>query len=195
MTWITIAVGDTETTGLSQEQGHRIIEVAFSCWAYNPVTKERRKIGKTWLQRIHPERLIDPHAEAVHKISLANLRGKPKWPAVAPVVSKLLSKVDILVCHNIKFDAPFIALELLRVGLPCPQMMTYCTMENGRKATGMGKIPNLRELAYACGIEYKPELAHSASYDTEVLEQCYWVGVDRGLFMPPDQILDLPFSS
>jgi len=185
MSWKVLAFGDIETTGLKQEDGHRIIEVALSCWGFNTVTGERRKIGKPYIQRINPERPIDPGAEAVHKISLSDLRGKPKWKAVAPIVSNILSKTDIFVAHNAQFDAPFLALELVREGLPMPTFGVYCTMDNGRKATGMGKVPNLGELAYACGIDYDADAAHSALYDTQLLEECYWIGVDRGLYKSP----------
>lgn len=196
MSWITIGFVDTETTGLDQPSGHRLIEVAFSCWAFDTVTKVKRKLGsKMYVQRINPQRLIDPHAEAVHKISLAMLRGAPTWDKVAPTISSLMSRLDLFIAHNVQFDASFLALELIRVGFPCPAVDTYCTMQNGRKATGMGKVPNLRELCYATGVKYDADAAHAADYDVAALEQCYWNGVDSGLFMPPDQILDLPFSS
>uniref|UniRef100_A0AAU6W069 DNA polymerase III subunit epsilon n=1 Tax=Pseudomonas phage Nican01 TaxID=3138540 RepID=A0AAU6W069_9CAUD len=188
MAWKVVTIGDTETTGLKQEDGHRIIEVALSVWAFNTLTGEKRKLGKPYIQRINPERPIDAGAEAVHKISLADLRGKPKWKQVAPIVSKILSRTDIFIAHNAAFDAPFLALELLRVKEPMPNFDVYCTMENGRKATAMGKVPNLGELAYACGFEYDTDAAHSALYDTELLENCYWVGVERGLFKSPAEI-------
>lgn len=185
MSWKVVTFGDIETTGISQADGHKIIEVALSCWGYNTVTGEKRKLGKPYIQRINPGRAIDPGAEAVHKISLAMLRGKPNWKTVAPIVAKILDKTDIFIAHNVQFDAPFLALELIDAGCGMPSFDTYCTMDQGRKATGMGKVPNLGELAYACGIEYDADEAHSALYDTEVLEQCYWTGVDRNLFKSP----------
>lgn len=188
MAWKVVTVGDIETTGLKQEDGHRIIEVALSVWAYNTLTGEKRKLGKPYIQRINPERPIDPGAEAVHKISLAHLRGKPKWAKVAPIVASILSRTDIFIAHNAAFDAPFLALELIRVKEAMPNFDVYCTMENGRKATGMGKVPNLGELAYACGFDYDTDAAHSALYDTELLENCYWVGVENGLFKSPAEI-------
>lgn len=188
MTEIIVAIGDIETTGLKVEDGHRIIEIACSFWAFNTGTGEHRKIGKMYLQRINPERAIDPVAESVHKISLADLRGKPKWQDVAPTVSELLSKVNVFVAHNADFDAPFIALELVRAKQPMPTFNVFCTMQNGRKATPMGKVPNLGELAYAMGIQYDPDAAHSAQYDTDVLAKCYWRGIKIGMFPRPDEL-------
>ncbi|UKL14998.1 3'-5' exonuclease [Pseudomonas phage hairong] len=183
-----IAVGDIETTGIKQEDGHRIIEIALSFWQYDQTIHTHHKIGKTYLQRVNPERAIDPGAEAVHKISLAMLRGSPKWKDVAPTVSELLSKVDVFVAHNADFDAPFIALELIRVKEPMPDFNVFCTMQNGRAATPMGKIPNLGELAYACGFDYDPDAAHSARYDTDLLAQCYWKGIQMKLFPRPTEL-------
>lgn len=188
MTWKVLTFGDTETTGLKVEDGHRIIEIALSCWGFNTVTGERRKLGKPYIQRIKPDRAIDPGAEAVHKISLSDLRGCPDWKAVAPVVHKILSKTDLFIAHNCAFDSYFIAMELIRIGMTVPKFDVYCTMESGRKATGMGKVPNLGELAYACGIEYDADEAHSALYDTQLLESCYWIGVDRGLYKNPGEV-------
>lgn len=185
MAWKVVTIGDIETTGLKQEDGHRIIEIALSVWAVDTATGDRRRLSKPYIQRIKPDRAIDPGAEAVHKISLAMLRGSPDWKTVAPVVSKIIQKTDLFVAHNAQFDAPFLALELVRAGLPMPTFDVYCTMDNGRKATAMGKVPNLGELAYACGIDYDSEEAHSALYDTEILEKCYWYGVDQNLFSNP----------
>jgi DNA polymerase-3 subunit epsilon len=188
MTWKVVTIGDIETTGLRVEDGHRIIEIALSVWAWNTATSEKRKLGKPYIQRIKPDRAIDPGAQAVHKIALSDLRGKPDWKTVAPTVNKIIEKTDIFIAHNAAFDCTFIALELVRMGFPMPKFDFYCTMEQGRKATAMGKVPNLGELAYACGFEYDTEDAHSALYDTELLENCYWTGVERGLFKNPGEI-------
>jgi DNA polymerase-3 subunit epsilon len=188
MTEIIVAIADIETTGLKVEDGHRIIEIACSFWAYNSATGDHRKIGKMYLRRINPHRPIDPVAESVHKISLADLRGNPKWEDVAATVSELLSKVDVFVAHNAEFDAPFIALELVRAKQPMPKFNVFCTMQSGRAATPMGKVPNLGELAYACGFNYDPDAAHGARYDTELLADCYWKGIELGLFPPPDKL-------
>jgi DNA polymerase-3 subunit epsilon len=185
---IILTIGDTETTGLEQKDGHRIIEVAFSIWAYDTVAETQRKLGNTWVQRINPMRTIDPGAEAVHKISLPMLRGCPTWDQVAPTVNKILSKTKIFIAHNAAFDAPFLALELARAGFPIPAFDVFCTMDNGRGSTGMGKAPNLGELCFACGVEYDPDAAHSAAYDTDVLAQCYWTGIEIGLFKKPTEL-------
>ena len=190
MSEIAIAFGDIETTGLKQEDGHRIIEIAFSMWRYNCATGDKRKVGKTWVQRINPMRAIDPGAEAVHGISLASLRGQPVWEDVAPKVHKLLAMTTVFVAHNGEgFDAPFIALELIRVGYKIPNFKVFDTMLEGRAATAYGKVPNLKELCWATGVDYDSDAAHAADYDVEVMENAYWNGIQMGMFPTPEDFV------
>lgn len=185
MSKIVVAVGDIETTGLNQEAGHRIIEVCFTVFRFDAAARSRQKIG-TMIQRINPKRDIDPGAQAVHGISLMDLRGEPEWEDVAPKVHKLLDKVDLFVAHNGEgFDAPFIALELIRLGYKIPDFKVFDTMLKGRSCTPFGKVPNLGELCSALGVEYEPEKAHSAEYDVNVLADCYWRGIETGLYEDP----------
>ncbi|MFG4211727.1 exonuclease domain-containing protein, partial [Acinetobacter baumannii] len=51
---------DTETTGLEQADGHRIIEVAILSY-----DSDTRQLVDKYVQRIDPERPIDPKAQAV----------------------------------------------------------------------------------------------------------------------------------
>lgn len=184
---LVLAFADIETTGLRQEDGHRIIEVAVGLWRYLPGTAPR-KVGKTWVQRIDPKRDIDPGAQAVHGISRASLVGSPVWEDVAPKLHKILKATDVLIAHNIEFDGPFIALELVRTGYSIPAFQTFCTMKNGRAATSMGKVPNLSELCWATGVDYDPDAAHAADYDVECTEQAYWNGLQTGLFECPSAL-------
>jgi DNA polymerase-3 subunit epsilon len=176
---------DLETTGLKQEDGHRIIEIAISIYRYNPETHVRANVLR-WEQRINPGRSIDPAAQAVHKIPFEALVGMPVWPEVAPRVAKLMAKCDFLVAHNGDgFDLPFIAMELLRVGVAVPDVLSVDTMTAGRWATPLGKSPSLRELAFACDVPYDPEKAHAALYDVDVTMECFFLGLEQGFFQIP----------
>lgn len=178
---LNILVCDTETTGLDQAKGHRLIEVGFVLFEYNTVIKTGRPKGK-YVQRIHPQRTISPDAQAVHGISIEDLEGCPVWEDVAPKISEVMSKGDILVAHNAQFDAPFLALELARVGQDIPDVEVFCTMENGRFATPTGKVPSLQELAFAFGYEYDLAKAHGAEYDLILAAKCMFAGLKRGFF-------------
>lgn len=172
---------DTETTGLEQEKGHRIIEIAML--TYDLDTK---KCVDTWIQRIDPQRPIDPDAQAVHGIAYTDLVGCPTWDDLAPEIARRMGSADLLIAHNMGFDGPFIAAELVRVGIKVPDVHALCTMENARWATPDGKFPRLGELCFALGVDYDTSKAHSAQYDVEVMMNCFFKGFQRGFYKLPN---------
>ena len=96
---------DTETTGLSTSQGHRIIEIGCI------ELVNRRPTGREFHRFLNPDREIDEGAEAVHGISRADLDTAPRFPEV---VDELLDfvKGSELVIHNAEFDVGFLEYEL-----------------------------------------------------------------------------------
>jgi DNA polymerase-3 subunit epsilon len=178
---IVINLLDIESTGLEQSKGHRIIEVCMRMHDW-----PSRRLRGVWTQRINPMRSIEPKAQAVHGISLADLEGKPTWDVVGPQVARLLGATTLGVAHNASFDFPFIVEELLRIGAPLPaHMQVFDTMLEGRWATPLGKIPSLQELCFACDVPYDPALAHAAEYDVDRMTECFWRGIDWGFFNVP----------
>lgn len=178
---------DIETTGLAQPGGDRIIEIAMD---FRELTTGARR--GTFVTRINPERGIDPDAQAIHHIAIEDLIGKPLWGEVAPKVHALMARARVLVAHNGEgFDLPFIGHELLRAGLPMPEVGLVDTMLQARWATADGSLPNLRALCFACGVEYDTEKAHAALYDVEVMLDCFFRMHPRGLFMLPTRAFEL----
>ena len=175
---------DIETTGLEQSKGHRIIE--FAALIYDLDT--RKKVAQ-FVQRINPQRSIDPGAQAVHGISFEDVEHCPTWEEVAPKVVKILKASSLVVAHNGNgFDMPFIGNELIRVGHEVPKIECFDTMVHGRWATPLGKLPNLGELCLANGVTYDPSQAHGAEYDVEVMMQSFFAGVDSGFYTLPEGI-------
>ena len=167
---------DIETTGLSQEKGHRIIEIAAVMYDL-----DTRKELLRWVQRINPQRSIDAGAQAVHGISFEDLTSCPTWAEVAPKVVKILGKSALVVAHNGDgFDMPFIGNELIRIGQPIPNIQTFDTMLRFRWATPLGKMPSLKELCFACGVEYDEHLAHAALYDVRVMMDSFFFAKNKG---------------
>lgn len=174
---------DTETTGLDQEKGHRIMEIALL--TYDLATG---KLEDTWVQRINPERSVDPGAQAVHGISYDDVSSCPKWEDVAAEIARRIGTADLLIAHNMGFDGPFIAAELMRVGVDVPNVHSLCTMENGRWACPDGKSPRLGELCFALGVDYDTSKAHGAEYDVDVTMQCFFRGLERGFYQLPNEL-------
>lgn len=172
---------DTETTGLKQEDGHRIIEIAFL--TYDLDTK---KCEDTWIQRIDPQRPIDAKAQEVHGIAYTDLVGCPTWEDIAEEVARRMSGADLLIAHNMGFDGPFIMGELIRVGHKIPDVHALCTMENARWACADGKLPRLGELCFALGVDYDTSKAHGAEYDVQVMMDCFFKGYHRHFYRLPD---------
>lgn len=179
---------DIETTGLEQEKGHRIIEIAVLPYLYNEATGVATPKGK-FVQRINPQRAVDPGAFAVHGISYEDLAYSPLWEEVAPKVVRLMSACDLLVAHNGNgFDLPFIAAELLRIGQPIPDVQAVDTMVQGRWATPMGKLPNLGEFCFATGVDYDKSKAHAAEYDVQVMMEGFFVALRKGFIQLPTKM-------
>jgi DNA polymerase-3 subunit epsilon len=171
---------DTETTGLKQEKGAKIVEIALL--TYDLVT---RKLLDTWVQRIDPQQPIEAGAQEIHGIAYTDLIGCPTWEDLAPEIYRRMTEANLLVAHNMGFDGPFIAAELLRVGQEVPDVCSVCTMENGRWACPEGKYPRLEELAFALGVPFNASEAHGAEYDVSVMMECFFRGLDRGFYEIP----------
>ena len=97
---------DTETTGLSVKDGHRIVEVGLV---------EMKNLNITSLNfhtYINPEREIDFEAQKVHGLTLDFLKDKPLFKEIADEILNFINN-DILVIHNAAFDMGFINNELI----------------------------------------------------------------------------------
>jgi len=173
---------DTETTGLFTPD-HRIIEVYAGLWDFD--THKRERVLE---YRINPERSIAADAQRVHGISASDLIGKPTFHAIAPHLITFLGDADLIVAHNGDgFDVPYLNQELKRCGFPLITTPSFDTMLSGRWATPNGKLPNLGELCFACDVPYDPAKAHAASYDVEVMVECFFRGCDWKWFELPKE--------
>lgn len=167
---------DTETTGVNPEKGDRIIEIALIQYDLNG-----NRIGD-FIQRIDPECAINPAAQAVHGIAYADLVGMPKFADIADKVYELMQGASLLIAHNFQFDGKFIASEMIKCENRVPTAPSFCTMENSRWACFDGKFPKLLELCFALGVDYDKSKAHAASYDVEVMAECFFKALNRGLY-------------
>ena len=98
---------DTETTGLSPEQGHRIVEIgAVEMINFSPT-------GKQLHLYVNPEREMEAEAERIHGLSTAFLSDKPLFIDIAQQLIDFIGD-DLLVIHNAPFDVGFLNAELSR---------------------------------------------------------------------------------
>lgn len=168
---------DLETTG-KLTPDHRIIEAAF-----RRCTIEDFREVENLLLRINPERNIDAKAQAVHGISIDELKGEPNFKARIPEIKRVFENTDLIVWHNgISFDMPFLKMEFERHGETLPDVAVFDTMVEGTFATDLGKSPTLFELCWSLGVEYDPAKAHKGDYDTLVLRESFFNGLRYGWF-------------
>ena len=67
---------DTETTGLSTDDGHRVIEIGCI------ELVDRRQTGQRFHCFLNPERDVDQGALEVHGLTLEKLRDQPRFVEV-----------------------------------------------------------------------------------------------------------------
>lgn len=99
---------DTETTGLSTADDHRIIEIGCV------EVINRRITGETFHQYIDPEREIDAGALEVHGISSEFLADKPKFAEIADDFLQFIDGAELII-HNAAFDVGFLDHELIKI--------------------------------------------------------------------------------
>ena len=102
---------DTETTGISPDDGDRIVEIGCLEVEYQVPT------GRTFQCYLNPERPMSRGAANITGISDAFLRDKPKF---AEKVDDFLAFIgdSKLVMHNAPFDMGFLNHELALIGRP-----------------------------------------------------------------------------
>jgi DNA polymerase-3 subunit epsilon len=177
MTQRIITFGDIESTGINEPQ-ERIIE---TCLIQFDLDSEAEL--KAWLWRSNPLCKIQPKAQKVHGITLADLANEPTFDIVAPAIRGVIEPSFMFVAHNgDDFDVPFIDRECTRVGQRINWPRTFDTMKMARWATANGKNPRLGELAKCLDVPYDPTKAHSAEYDVHVMAQCFFEARRIGWF-------------
>ena len=157
---------DTETTGLSPQDGHRIIEIG-ALEMINHVST-----GKIFHVYINPERPIEPDAMAVHGITDERVAGEPVF---ADLVDDFLNFIgdDQMVIHNAPFDMGFINAELERCGKKTlPMDRAIDTLVIARKKFPGGQA-SLDALCRKFGVDNSHRDLHGAMIDTDLLAEVY----------------------
>ena len=174
MTVMRQIVLDTETTGLSAENGDRIIEIGC-------VELIGRKLtGNNKHFYLNPGR--DSHEDAlkVHGISNEFLRDKPKFSTVADELLDYLRDAEVII-HNAPFDVSFLNKELDLIGRDpirhCVARVTDSLMM--AKEMFPGKRNSLDALCDRLEVDNSGRTLHGALLDAELLADVY-INLTRG---------------
>ena len=165
---------DTETTGLSVEDGHRIIEIG--CLE----VVNRRITGNNLHFYVNPERAIDEGAKAVHGITEDMLRDKPRFADVAQEILRFVAGAQVII-HNAPFDEGFLDAELARIGAGrfrelCDDILDTLAMA---RQLHPGKRNSLDALCDRYGVSNAHRKLHGALLDAELLADVY-LSMTRG---------------
>ena len=162
MSGVTVLAVDTETTGMSPNDGHRLVEVAR-------VAVVDGVLGEDWSTLIHPGRAIPPDATRVHGISDAMVAGAPKAAAVGRLLREACADLP-LVFHNAPFDLPFL-MQLFRDASAPPLLnpiIDTLGLARGLFGTGSNALG-----ALATRLKLPAEIAHRALGDTRTTARLF----------------------
>jgi DNA polymerase-3 subunit epsilon len=175
---------DTETTGLSPLQGHRIIEIGCI------ELVNRRRTGREYHRFVNPERDIDEGAERVHGISRAELDGHPRFAEIADELLLFIRGAE-LVIHNADFDVGFLEHELNLMKhlqpLISQHAMVLDTLTLAREMHP-GQRNSLDALCKRYEIDSSRRDVHGALIDAELLANVYlaMTGGQTALLLDPE---------
>jgi DNA polymerase-3 subunit epsilon len=157
---------DTETTGLSPDQGHRVVELGCI------ELLNRIPTGATFHAYLNPDRDMPAEAFAVHGLSIEFLKDKPRFTDVADEFLAFLGDSP-LVAHNAGFDYGFICHELKRAARPeLPRDRVVDTLMLARRKHAAGPY-SLDALCSRYGIDNSRRTKHGALLDAEILAEVY----------------------
>lgn len=165
---------DTETTGLSAENGDRIIELGC-------VELFNRKLtGNDLHIYFNPER--DSHEDAlrVHGLTTEFLSDKPKFATMAQEIVEYLRGAELII-HNAAFDVGFLNKEFELAGLaPLREFVAEVTDTLAMaKQVYPGKRNSLDALCDRFGVDRSNRTFHGAKLDAQLLADVY-INLTRG---------------
>jgi DNA polymerase-3 subunit epsilon len=157
---------DTETTGLSPAEGHRLVEIA-AVELLNHVPT-----GKHFHSYVNPEREMPEDAFRIHGLSDAFLAEQPLFGEIVDDLLAFLEDAP-LVIHNAKFDMAFLNAELARAGRePMPMSRAVDTLSLALRRFP-GATASLDALCRRFGIDNAGRVKHGALLDCELLAAVY----------------------
>ena len=160
---------DTETTGLSTAQGHRIIEIG--CLEL----VNRRLTGREFHCFLNPDRDIDAGAERIHGISRDDLETEPRFPEIVDDFLEFLGGAEVII-HNAEFDVGFIEHELTLMKHAQPKITEHATVLDTltlARKIHPGQRNSLDALCKRYEVDASQRDVHGALIDSELLAHVY----------------------
>ncbi|CAN5147383.1 DNA polymerase III subunit epsilon [soil metagenome] len=160
---------DTETTGLSWERGHRVVEIGCI------ELIERRPTGRRFQRYLNPGREIDAGAQEVTGLTLEFLSDKPVFEQVVAEFLDFIRGAELII-HNADFDVGFLDRELELMGSGYGRIRDHAgvldTLGLARERFP-GQRNSLDALCRRLGVDNAHRKLHGALLDAELLAEVY----------------------
>jgi len=158
---------DTETTGLSTKEDHRIIEIA--CIETNNLLPT----NKVFYKLINPEREVSNDAFKVHGYSTEKLKKEKKFSEIAKELVEFIAGKKLII-HNAPFDIGFLNHEFKKINIDLINLKENVvdTLEIARTKYP-GSSNSLDSLCKKFNIDLSKRTKHNALVDCELLRQVY----------------------
>ena len=157
---------DTETTGLSHENGDKIVEIGIVELINHIPTKQY------FHKYINPERLVSESAFKIHGLSQEFLKTKPKFSEICEEMLTFIGNDNIII-HNASFDLGFLNNELVHVQkdiISSSKVIDTLTMAREKFP---GYPASLDALCRRFTIDNSHRDLHGALLDSYILAQVY----------------------
>ena len=157
---------DTETTGLSFKEGHKVVEIACI------ESKDLIPTGKVFHKLINPKRSMPNEAFRVHGFSEEFLKDKDSFDIIADEFLNFIKDKKIII-HNAPFDLGFLdgELGLLKKG-KIDKKLVIDSLEVARNKFP-GTSNSLDALCKKFNIDLSRRTKHNALLDCELLREVY----------------------
>jgi len=169
---------DTETTGISHERGHRLLEIGA-------VEHDEKGVftGRQFHHLINPERDVPDEVVRIHGHTYAKLKHCPKWADINDEFCEFVRGAS-LYAHNADFDSGFIIMEMKRCESKeklfdiihdiTNTVSTFRAMDPGHKSYNMDNMMD------RYGIDRSSRTYHGALLDSQLLAELYYKVLREG---------------
>ena len=163
---------DTETTGLSTTEKHRIVEIGCI------ELENQIPTNKIFHEYLNPQRPVSEDAYKIHGYSDSFLSGKKKFSEIAESFCDFIKDKKIII-HNASFDLSFLNYELSLINLKkIDKNNVIDTLEIARQKYP-GAQNSLDALCKRLNIDNSKREKHNALLDCELLREVYINLVDQ----------------
>ena len=157
---------DTETTGLSFNDGHKIVEIACI------ETEDLIPTGKIFHKLINPKRNVPDAAFKIHGFSEEFLKNKDTFDQIENEFSSFIKEKKLII-HNAPFDVGFLNGELNAIKKnKIDQKLVIDSLEVARNKFP-GTSNSLDALCRKFNINLSRRTKHNALLDCELLREVY----------------------